>query len=174
MGKKAAPKKKVEAAPEPEPLADWDCPECETPNEGVDVICCACEAARPAAECDNDKFKGYKVGIVVSAEKVEGKDKLQRIEVDIGSGTLPIVTNAQNVKEGVRVIVATVGAIISDKGEDVEVKKASVGGCISEGMLCDAPMLGWTGGGAGAAALLPESFTPGERPPDARPRMDGK
>jgi tRNA-binding EMAP/Myf-like protein len=59
-------------------------------------------------------------------------------------------------------------------GEEVEVKEAKVGGCTSQGMLCDAPMLGWTGGGAGNAALVPESFEPGDAPPERRPRMDGK
>ena len=58
---------------------------------------------------------------------------------------------------GVRVVVATVGAKL--KNEE-SVKKATVGGVTSEGMLCDAPMLGWVGGGAGAAALLPESYKP--------------
>jgi hypothetical protein len=56
----------------------------------------------------------------------------------------------------------------------VEIKEAKVGGCISQGMLCDAPMLGWTGGGAGNAALVPDSFEPGDSPPERRPRMDGK
>lgn len=54
-----------------------------------------------------------------------------------------------------------------------KIKKASVGGVVSEGMLADPPMLGWVGGGAGAAALLPESFNPGDAPPKSRPRMDG-
>ncbi len=34
-------------------------------------------------------------------------------------------------------------------------------------------MLGWSGGGSGAA-LLPDSFELGAVPPDARPRTDGK
>jgi hypothetical protein len=34
-------------------------------------------------------------------------------------------------------------------------------------------MLGWSGGGSGAA-LLPDSFALGAPPPDARPRTDGK
>ena len=73
-------------------------------------------------------------------------------------------------REGARVVVATVGAVV---GED-KLKQRSVGGVISQGMLCDAPMLGWVGGGAGAAALVPESFSPGDRPPERRPCMDGK
>ena len=62
---------------------------------------------------------------------------------------------------------------IEEQGEEVEVKKANVGGVPSEGMLCDAPMLGWVGGGAGAAALLPETFAIGSAPPDKKPRGDG-
>lgn len=37
----------------------------------------------------------------------------------------------------------------------------------------DGAMLGWSGGGSGAA-LLPDSFEVGAVPPDARPRTDGK
>ena len=70
---------------------------------------------------------------------------------------------------GTRLVVATVGAIVNEE----PVKKASVGGVTSEGMLCDNPMLGWTGGGAGIAAVVPESFAVGDTPPSKRPRMDG-
>ena len=76
----------------------------------------------------------------------------------------------RDVLAGKRVVVATIGSELKD---GAKVKKAMVGGVTSEGMLCDGPMLGWTGGGAGAAALLPESFKPGEAPPKSRPRLDG-
>eukprot|EP00747_Dinoflagellata_sp_TGD_P080376 gnl/TRDRNA2_/TRDRNA2_160865_c0_seq3.p1 gnl/TRDRNA2_/TRDRNA2_160865_c0~~gnl/TRDRNA2_/TRDRNA2_160865_c0_seq3.p1 ORF type:complete len:180 (-),score=54.22 gnl/TRDRNA2_/TRDRNA2_160865_c0_seq3:52-591(-) len=179
MGKKAAAKKapKEEEKAPAEAASPWICPECEQENEAEEVACIACEAPRPAAAGDDEgRFKGYKVGLVVSAEKIAGKDKLLELKVDVGGeNPLPIVTNAGNVKEGCRVVVATVGSTISDKGEDVEVKKSNVGGKPSEGMLCDAPMLGWVGGGgAGAAALLPESFEVGSTPPASRPRGDGK
>ena len=85
-----------------------------------------------------------------------------------------MVTNAANVAEGSRVVVAGVGARVVLDGEETTVAKRSVGGQTSTGMLCDAPMLGWVGGGAGAAALVPESFAPGDKPPERRPRMDGK
>ena len=67
-------------------------------------------------------------------------------------------------------VVATVGAELKD-GE--KVKRAPVGGVMSEGMLCDGPMLGWAGGGAGTAVLLPDTFKPGDKPPGSRPRLDG-
>merc|ERR1712070_1266482 len=115
--------------------------------------------AAAAGGDENDRYRGYKIGVVLSAEKVANKDKLLELKVDVGSGEpLPIVTNAGNVKEGSRVVVATVGSVVEEKGEEIEVKKATVGGKPSEGMLCDGPMLGWVGGGAGAAALVPDSL----------------
>ena len=75
---------------------------------------------------------------------------------------------------GTRVVVATVGSFVTGAaGEPEKVLKANVGGVNSEGMLCDNPMLGWTGGGAGIAAVVPESFPLGDTPPSKRPRMDG-
>ena len=56
--------------------------------------------------------------------------------------------------------------------EEIVIKKASVGGQASFGMVCDCPMLGWKGGAAGTAALLPESFEIGGPPPPERPRGD--
>ena len=67
-------------------------------------------------------------------------------------------------------VVATVGAELKDGDK---VKRAPVGGVMSEGMLCDGPMLGWAGGGAGTAVLLPDTFKPGDKPPGSRPRLDG-
>ena len=67
-------------------------------------------------------------------------------------------------------VVATVGAELKDGDK---VKRAPVGSVMSEGMLCDGPMLGWAGGGAGTAVLLPDTFKPGDTPPRSRPRLDG-
>lgn len=158
----------------------WECPECTQENEASDAVCVACDAPRPApapdAADDDDRYAGYKVALVTACEEVPGK-KLRVVTLDVGPGAQPlrVVTAAVNVGVGSRVVVATVGARVPDgSGDTVPVKKASVGGVVSEGMLCDGPMLGWTGGGAGAAALLPETFSPGSRPPDKRPRLDGK
>mmetsp|Transcript_22528 Transcript_22528/g.31349 ORF Transcript_22528/g.31349 Transcript_22528/m.31349 type:complete len:165 (+) Transcript_22528:107-601(+) len=118
---------------------------------------------------------GYVVGEVVSCDPVPNKDKLLVLIIDIGSEeNVQVVTNAGNLKIGCRVVVATIGSKVRMGNEEVEVKKASVGGVPSQGMLCDGPMLGWSGGGAGAAALLSQSYAPGSLPPSTRPRMDGK
>jgi hypothetical protein len=45
-----------------------------------------------------------------------------------------------------------------------------VGGVKSEGMICDGVMLGWKGGAQGVAAKVPDSFSPGDKPPKAKPK----
>lgn len=174
-------KKEEEDAAAAEPTS-WTCPECEQLHEGDDAAemeCIACGAAKPAqadtSASEDDRYRGIVCGVVNSLEDLE--KSLKACTIDVGKGEpVTIVTNASNVVEGSRVVVATVGASVPGSGgdEDVTVAKRSVGGRTSEGMLCDAPMLGWVGGGAGAAALVPESFAPGARPPEKRPRMDGK
>ena len=117
---------------------------------------------------------GFVVGVVLTCEPVQGKDKLKALTVDVGAADpLAIVTNAPNVQTQSRVVVATVGTELNN-GETV--KKANVGGAPSEGMVCDPPMLGWVGGGAGAAARTPGAIcvrarVSGPRGPLARARV---
>ena len=156
----------------------WTCAECENENEAARAECEACDAARPAASgadagatlatSGGGARSGYIVGLILECELVPGKDKLKQLRVDVGAAApLQVVTSAANVAAGLRVVVATVGATVNDE----VVKRASVGGVASEGMLCDNGMLGWSGGGAGNAALLPDSCAVGSAPPDARPRL---
>ena len=175
-------KKSAEAdAPAAAAAAGWECPECAQENEAADALCCACDAPRPATEAaaggdEAVRYAGYAVGLVLTCDDVPGKDKLKKLSVDVGGGQpLTIATNAPNVGAGTRCVVATAGARVPDgAGGELVVKKATVGGVVSEGMLCDPPMLGWAGGGTGCAALVPDSFALGAQPPDKRPRMDGK
>jgi tRNA-binding EMAP/Myf-like protein len=116
----------------------------------------------------NDRFKGFKVGVILTKEGIKGKDKLNKLTVDVGGEEpLPIVTNAK-VSEGERVVVATVGAKIGEDDDAIVVTKANVGGAPSHGMLCDGPMLGW-GGTVGSAAIVPDTFEVGAAPPDSKP-----
>jgi hypothetical protein len=69
-----------------------------------------------------------------------------------------------------RVAVALAGSKIEKDGQEIEVKKASIGGVMSTGMLCDSTMLGWAGGAAGIAAQIPESIEIGSAPPLIKPR----
>jgi len=118
----------------------------------------------------------YKVGVVLSVEGCGGKGAgLKACKVDVGNDqVLTVVTSASNVREGSRVAVAPAGsAVVGDDGEEIAVKKTSVGGVSSEGMLCDSKMLGWLGGAAGIAAQIPESCEIGSPPPESKPRPGG-
>ena len=148
----------------------WTCAECDNDDNAAEDVCDACgepRAAVPAA--DSSPLAGFVVGLVLSCEGVPGKDRLKLLSVDIGrAAPVPIVTNAPNISaSGVRLVIATIGARVGD----VVVKRTSVGGVQSEGIVADSPMLGWTGGGAGNAALLPDSCAVGSAPPSTRPRL---
>ena len=121
---------------------------------------------------------GYGLGVRPATQNEKdpdvGKKKsggLTKAIVDVGQDEpLTIVTKAKYVDEGKRVVVALVGAVIGDPDDGNIVTKRSVGGVMSEGMLCDSPMLNWTGGAAGQAVFLPEDFAAGSKPPTSRPR----
>mmetsp|Transcript_29212 Transcript_29212/g.62113 ORF Transcript_29212/g.62113 Transcript_29212/m.62113 type:complete len:180 (+) Transcript_29212:116-655(+) len=115
----------------------------------------------------------YKVGIVLSIENksASGKKPLKACSVNIGGGEpITVVTSASNVREGSRIVIAPIGStVINDEGEELTLKKTSVGGVPSEGMFCDSRMLGWGSGSAGIAAQVPESCEPGMPPPTTKP-----
>ena len=109
------------------------------------------------------------VGAIKVSEPVANKDKLTKLKIAVGDGVdVTIVTNAKYCDVGKLVVVARVGAVVATMEEPVG--KATVGGVKSEGMLCDCPMLGWSGGAAGQAVFLPDSFSPGDKPPASRPK----
>ena len=79
------------------------------------------------------------VGQVVSVEKHPDADRLNLTKVNVGSDELSIVCGASNVREGLIVAVATVGAKLPN---GLKIKKAKVRGVESFGMLCSASELG--------------------------------
>lgn len=117
----------------------------------------------------------YKVGVVLSVTESakKGGKALKVCTVNVGDSDSPltIVTSAPNVREGSRVAVALAGSMVTtEEGEEIRVEKTSVGGTMSEGMLCDSAMLGWTGGASGIAVQIPESIAIGSPPPATKPR----
>ncbi|KAJ9446790.1 Phenylalanine--tRNA ligase beta subunit [Diplonema papillatum] len=148
-------------------MAPWECEDCGQENEDDDQVCCACEIERPVQV--DPRYEGYKVGKVTECEDIP-KTKLRCMKVDVGSGEeVQVVSNAPNAKTGLLTVVATVGAKVEESGETITVSKTVVGGKPSFGMLCNGPMLGWTGGDNKMAVSLPEG-TPGSAPPASRPR----
>lgn len=79
------------------------------------------------------------VGEVLTCEKVEGSDHLNKTTVNVGDEILPIICGAPNVAVGQKVVVAKVGAILPG---DFKIKKAKIMGETSEGMICALDELG--------------------------------
>ncbi len=87
----------------------------------------------------NIEFKNfYVVGKVLTCEKIEGTH-LSKTTIDIKSETLQIVCGASNVRVGINVVVALVGAIMND---GTPIKPGKLRGVDSFGMLCSARELG--------------------------------
>ncbi len=85
-------------------------------------------------------FNGVVVGEVLSREPHPDADKLSVCSVNVGgSEPLQIVCGAANVAAGMRVPVATVGAVLPG---DFKIKKAKLRGVESSGMICSASELG--------------------------------
>ncbi|WP_413110324.1 phenylalanine--tRNA ligase subunit beta [Thaumasiovibrio sp. DFM-14] len=85
-------------------------------------------------------FTGVKVGQVVSCEQHPDADKLRVTKVDVGAEELlDIVCGASNCRLGIKVAVATVGAVLPG---DFKIKKAKLRGQPSHGMLCSFTELG--------------------------------
>ena len=125
----------------------------------------------------------YRVGVVESLEDCPSPPKsgklLRACRIRIGNNNddepilITVVTSAPNVRIGSRVAVAPVGSAVElDDGSSMTLQKTTVGGVVSEGMLCDSRMLGWTGGAAGVAVQIPDSIEIGACPPNEKPRMN--
>ena len=111
------------------------------------------EQAEPAAP----PFEGVVTGEIKSFEKHPNADRLNVCKVDIGAADnvlLNIVCGAPNVAVGMKVPCALVGAQLPPGADSkrFEIKRASMRGVESEGMLCSARELGMSDDHSG---LLP-------------------
>lgn len=86
------------------------------------------------------EFSGVVVAEVMHVEPHPKADKLTLCEVNAGDGKgLKIVCGAANVRAGLKVALATVGAKLPG---DINIKEARLRGELSQGMLCSASELG--------------------------------
>jgi len=94
-------------------------------------------------EVDNSKriliSNGVVIGKVETCEKHPNADKLNICQVDIGTKIEQIVCGAKNVAAGQYVPVATVG---TNLGKDFIIKKATLRGVESNGMICSSTEIG--------------------------------
>lgn len=85
-------------------------------------------------------FSGVVVAEVLSVRQHENADRLRVCEVNIGTAEpLQIVCGAPNVRAGLRVPCATIGAVLPG---DFKIKATKMRGEASNGMLCSAKELG--------------------------------
>ncbi len=103
-----------------------------------------------------DRIHEYRVppkivfGKVLECEKHPDADKLNVCKVDIGSATRQIVCGASNVRAGLTVVVATIGAVMPN---GMEIKPVKLRGVDSEGMICSAGEIGLPDLGKGIMEL---------------------
>jgi phenylalanyl-tRNA synthetase beta chain len=103
-----------------------------------------------------DRIEEYRVpdkivfGKVLECEKHPDADKLNVCKVDIGSATRQIVCGASNVRAGLYVIVATVGATMPN---GMAIKPVKLRGVESEGMICSSSEIGLPEIGSGIMEL---------------------
>jgi phenylalanyl-tRNA synthetase beta chain len=103
-------------------------------------------------------FEGVLVGKVLKVEPHPDADRLTICQIAINADApLNIVCGANNVKEGIHVPVAVVGAILPG---DFKIKKSKLRGVESQGMLCSAKELGLAETADGLM-ILPDDATTG-------------
>ncbi len=87
-------------------------------------------------------FTDVVLGYVESCEPHPNSDHLSACEVNIGNGKLySVVCGAPNVRQGIKVPVAKVGAVFN--GGAFTIKKSKLRGVLSEGMICSGKELGY-------------------------------
>jgi phenylalanyl-tRNA synthetase beta chain len=112
-------------------LREWANPALET-QELVDQITMA-GLEVDAIEAAAGEFSGIVVAQIVSFEKHPEADKLNVCKVTDGSEEFQIVCGAPNVREGMIIPFAKIGAVLPG---DFKIKKAKLRGVESFGMLC--------------------------------------
>lgn len=95
----------------------------------------------------------FSVAYVREARQHPNADRLRLCEVETRDGVVEVVCGAPNARTGMKAVFAPVGAVIPQSGETL--KKSSIRGVASNGMLCSARELG-TGDDHDGIIELPE------------------
>jgi len=130
-------------------LREWVNPAIDTQalSEQLSMAGLEVDAVEPAAA----EFNGVVVGEVVECGQHPDADKLRVTKINVGGDELlDIVCGAPNCRQGIKVAVATVGAVLPG---DFKIKKAKLRGQPSHGMLCAFVELGISEEGDGIMEL---------------------
>lgn len=118
-------------------LREWANPNLDTTAlaEKLTMIGLEVEKVVPVAAT----FSGVVIGEILAIDLHPNADKLKICQVDIDKEKLTIVCGAANVKVGLKVPVAIVGAVLPG---DFYIKQAKLRGIESHGMICSVSELG--------------------------------
>ena len=118
-------------------LREWVNPDIDTAQllKIVTMAGLEVDGTEPAANV----FSGVVVAEVLACDKHPDADKLSVCSVSDGKDTFQVVCGAPNVRAGLKVPFALVGAVL---GEDFRIKRAKLRGVESCGMLCSSEELG--------------------------------
>ncbi|MFC3034595.1 phenylalanine--tRNA ligase subunit beta [Pseudoalteromonas fenneropenaei] len=114
-------------------------------NPAIDTAALSEQLSMAGLEVDGldpvaGEFNGIVIGEVVECGQHPDADKLRVTKVNVGGDELlDIVCGAANCRQGLKVAVATVGAVLPG---DFKIKKAKLRGQPSNGMLCSFSELG--------------------------------
>ncbi|MDO8509824.1 MAG: phenylalanine--tRNA ligase subunit beta [bacterium] len=94
-----------------------------------------------------ENLENIVVGKVVTAEKHPNADKLKLCQIDVGNEKIQIVCGGSNVREGMLVALAKIGAKVKwhGEGELIELVLAKIRGVESFGMICASTEIGLGG-----------------------------
>ncbi len=112
-------------------------------NASLEDICTKLTSIGLEVESVNnfaETLKPFTVAEILETEKHPQADKLRVCKVNTGSETLSIVCGAPNARPGIKIPLARIGTIIPTNG--MQIKKSSIRGVESNGMLCSASELG--------------------------------
>jgi phenylalanyl-tRNA synthetase beta chain len=127
-------------------------------DASVDKIADTLTAIGLEVESVHDKakdFAPFTVAYVVSAEKHPNADKLRVCIVDTGKEQLQVVCGAPNARAGMKGVFAHAGVTVPGTG--LELKKSSIRGVESNGMLCSEREMGLSQEHDGIIDLPPDA-----------------
>ncbi len=118
-------------------LREWVQPEVSTEELAHQVTMAGLEV--DGIEAVAGEFSGVVVGEVVKCEQHPDADKLSLCQVSDGTDIFQVVCGAANVREGLKIPFAKIGAVLPG---NFKIKKAKLRGVESLGMLCAEAELG--------------------------------
>ena len=84
----------------------------------------------------SEQLKNFIIAKIIEIAPHPNADKLNICKVEIGDKKLSVVCGASNVRNGLKVVFAPIGAIIPSNG--LVLKRKDIRGVTGEGMLCSA------------------------------------